>query len=385
MKTRPCFNLLKRYLLALLLITQVFQTAGQSWDFGNRHTMLCAALPSSPLQMKMSGFSHSFLGKVGGVSFNTIAQPLDEQIGGKVNVWYDPSLPDGNRLVISCDDKTVNAEIYDWQLLPIINFSNSKHSAAVSLFGPRTTFEFYHIVYHPAFNNTLLGARLLQADIQLTDLNTFWRTPAYNNTIALGKGEQECVKTQEVSEASEILNSIMQQDGFQSWVLTDFKTNVRFSIDQTITFSGKPYYYVWTSDIVSYDEKKQELIQAADNYKKEAVKFESTHDLTSPVNAKKYEDLVKKHNSVIDRIEKLEPDTREVKSISSDLRENFFLFEIYNPQVYHAIMNTMNYSAFFRYVKKTNPESWSSLVESIRNIKPKPAVKTPVKYPKYRD
>jgi hypothetical protein len=74
-------------------------------------------------------------------------------------------------------------------LIPIVNYANSDYNAVVSLFGEKTTEDTYDIVYHPAFENTLLGIRLLQADIIFFDLGETWQLPKLEGQTILGAGE----------------------------------------------------------------------------------------------------------------------------------------------------------------------------------------------------
>src|SRR4051794_8170662 len=92
-----------------------------------------------------------------------------------------PERPDGRRLWVHMwtrggGVKTVMAPIYDWQLIPIARFPDGEQHACFTLFGKlkdgieteaRRDRGEKILNYHPAFEDTLLGLRLMQADIQI--------------------------------------------------------------------------------------------------------------------------------------------------------------------------------------------------------------------------
>jgi len=62
-------------------------------------------------------------------------------------------------------------------------------------------------------------------------------------------------------------------------------------------------------------------------------------------------------------------------------RNNWHLIHAYNPIVYDASLNTMQWAAFFRYVKKTNPKNWDEFMKKVPAIKyDAPHVKTPTSF-----
>lgn len=63
-------------------------------------------------------------------------------------------------------------------------------------------------------------------------------------------------------------------------------------------------------------------------------------------------------------------------------KQNWNLLYSYNPVVYDAALKTMQWSAFFRYVKDNNPDNWNSFVSKINKltINDAPGVYTPINY-----
>jgi hypothetical protein len=91
----------------------------------------------------------------------------------------------------------ITAHIYDWQLVPIARFADSDNGAAMTLFGKLEDEQFQQQIldedgrvmnYHPAFDNTLVGLRLMQADILLFDENAT-DLPRNARGYVLGAGE----------------------------------------------------------------------------------------------------------------------------------------------------------------------------------------------------
>lgn len=142
-----------------------------SWTIGEIE-LTTQSKANPPLKVRSAGSSslnsYNFVGKVGGVSFEQVANPDTEIADKAIQLLYDQNASDGTRLVVEIGATTVHPKIADWLLIPIAHFSNSDYTAATSLFGDGPDNKnFYYIQYHPAFQDTLLGLRLFQADILL--------------------------------------------------------------------------------------------------------------------------------------------------------------------------------------------------------------------------
>lgn len=316
-------------ILSLILVINVF--AQDTWKLGSYSFNI--GVSSGPLNATMEGArglgSFAFVGAVGGVAFEAIAIPDGKLQNKSVELKYDNSKPDGRRLFIIIGKNTYNPFLPDWQLVPIAKYADSEYNACVSLFGPKTTETVYDIVYHSAFENTLLGLRLLQADIILMDLSEFWQLPKFNNKLILGLGETEPEDNETVDDAIEKIIDIIRQEDFQSWVYTDYNEKVRFKVETNFMLTGYPYYYFWKTNI----ETKT-----------------------------------------------LEPKVMEVKKLTKQMKEQNEILQKINPTVYNAANQTMRFAAFFRYIKDKSSTSWNSFIEKIRSVKPEPSVKTPTQW-----
>lgn len=73
------------------------------------------------------------------------------------------------------------------------------------------------------------------------------------------------------------------------------------------------------------------------------------------------------------------PYTVELSSLTDFFKENREAIYRMNPTVYDASVATAQWSAFFRYVKETNPSNWRSFVNKVRRLNyDAPAVWTPI-------
>jgi hypothetical protein len=111
--------------------------------------------------------------RVGGVAF------IREAIG--INGWtvvqarYEKRASDGSRLILNFSNqnglqKSVRADLWDWELIPLLNYVASDTNGAFTLFGKRKVSSSQlgqAVAYHPAFKNSLMGLRFLQLDILL--------------------------------------------------------------------------------------------------------------------------------------------------------------------------------------------------------------------------
>ena len=216
-------------------------------------------LPTRALTSSMSMAPKFFL-RVGGVAFAGVAKGRDEAT--VVQLRYDNRAPDGERLhvlVRSRDGTTTDAvaPIHDWLLAPIAKFADSQYTACVTLFGEAATAEDAKRVspddmivgYHPAFTNTILGLRLLQADMLLfrpeaTHLIT------ERGEYVLGRGEEAPTEA-DVSENRTRFNRVRdwirkQDEQFSSYVITDIGQPVSFHIDGTrLVLDGRPIWKSW--------------------------------------------------------------------------------------------------------------------------------------------
>jgi hypothetical protein len=384
-------------LICLLVVLEAF--AQGSFKIGKYDFVIASS--SGVLQAAMlssQGISHKFATGVGGIAFAGVAYPdisLKDKI---VEISYDASQPDGARLIVSVAGNIYKPTIPDWQLIPILKYADSKYNACVSLFGSKANKQFYDIIYHPALNNTLLGLRLLQADILLFDLNEFWKLPTFANKIILGYGEDEKpVSQRELVDTAVSISQVLstnQNNQAKSWILTDHALDVKFKIeDGNIRFSNFPYYYFWNDNINEYNN---DLRIRRDNYNKLVTNLD---DLARKYNAllrnrqisigeakeaikilQSQRAEINNKRSEFEKLIKNGPRVYPVANLTNALKSQRTNFEKYNPIVYSAVENTMYFSDFFRYIKIHNSKSWSKIQTQIKNARIEPSIVTPTKW-----
>jgi hypothetical protein len=346
-------------LAASLTVSLVFAAAG-SWGLGPYQ--LVNGTSSGPLRMTMgpaSLSSYGFVGSVGGIAFAGIAKPGPELAGKPVRLVYDPSKPDGKRFGLKVEETVYAQSIPDWILIPVARYADSEHNACVSLFGPGTTETQYDIVYHEAFENTLLGLRLLQADIMFIDLDEMWRLPQLDGRLILGQGERAPRARDDT--AGRTLDALLDGQEYQSWVLTDTGDPIAASFQiRTLQLTGRPHYYFWRADQAKYVNERMALMR-------EAEMFRRGQDISG-------------YNRIVRKINSLEPRILALPKLTAAMREHSDTVRRYNPAVYDVAIQTMQYAAFFRYIKLRDQEGWRSFLSSLRGVIPEPRVATPVRW-----
>lgn len=283
----------------------------------------------------------AFFHKVGGIAFEGVASP--PMRFRTVELHFDPSKENGSRASVRFDrglpsEAGAIIPLHDWQLEPIVRYAAfNQKLAAVSLFGqantPRCaqlvdieqedpvcecdTYRMqrrhnlqYVISFHEAFEDSLLGWRLLQMDSVLTDNFDYAALPSDGGTPIMGAGEsatpgkpvEELPRLQPLFQKYE--NATRAADA-GAYVISDDLDGVSFQIsERRIVPTGQIFFHFWVNTDFEngYRRENQELID-----------------------------------------------------LGKGFRANWTSVRELNPAVYDAVNNVMRYSAFFRYVKKLAP------------------------------
>jgi hypothetical protein len=375
----------KTLLLFLVCLSQI--ALGQNYTLGKLDLILPTAAMSVDARAlavprNLGIGDYAFHTRVGGISFEQIAQP-DAAIQGKsVSIDFVD-----NHLVVTVGGQKFYPELPKWQLKPIANFANTDDKAVFTVYGDTTVNgQDIECLYHKAFLDNLLGLRLMQADILLKlepmpnkdemqtalrllswmglpeeklDLDSlyeialsnyipYWEIPKYKEKFLYANNEQNFVN-RDVSTIQElemtiisskmiIIDFILGMNSFvklfnghieqQTWTLTDYKKNIIFSIDNnTFKISGKPWYLFSTMD--TEDNSIQLFEEESEEFNKECWE----------------------------------------------------LLKQYNPAVITAVENTAQWSAFFRYIKQNNPANWIAFMDKMSKISidDAPDVITPIR------
>ena len=358
----------------------------------------------------------------------------DAQPVSKLEFFYSPTSPDGQRFALKVNGKTVKTSIYDWQLIPIARFADSDSFSCITLFGRLANLERYKQViqnggrvlnYHPAFVDTLLGLRLFQLDTLIINP---WSTdlPKFNGTYLLGRGEtvpniteNEVAYLEFSARTSEVRRST------RSYVISDHGRHVMFTTESgTLKLTGEPGYYFWRDDEQAERDFRSGETKTRIDREIQAEIGRLSPDMRRPglkawaitriINAlEEYQDQIGEEGHFLRRgeneiflallmtkdsrpaifsrltesqlLEKLSlikqltlalrpvevsPASEQISRMTSELRD-------INPAVWNSGVAVMQYSAFFRYCKRINPAAWKRFVQQVRTVRTKPAVKTP--------
>jgi len=371
-------KLIKTAFFATTIIFITFTFILQSfaaWEFS--HYSMATHAGRASLRSSFSGIAGlrtlSFVGKVGGVNFESEAFLSNKLIDDTVILDYLPENQDGKRLKIyigndylsflrylgsfgeyiyeHTGNKIFNPTIYDWQLKPISEYANSEYSGVVSLFGEGDNrSKYFYIEYHPAFEDTLLGLRLFQSDIMLIDIEHLSTLPKQDGQLVIEKGEREpVIKSSNI--AVQTIKHMIENSDIQSWVLTDIEYDNKYRQGEiSITNNGAlninvyPYYYFWKSEELTLSsEFRQEILSAI-----------------SSRNYNKQQELKQKLEVMRNQLNVI-PLERQIAQVRNNSK---LLFDI-NPAVYDAVIKTSQYSALFRLVKKNNNSNWVDYIKKI--------------------
>jgi len=344
---------------------------------------------------------YNFHASVGGVSFQAVASPAENLKNESVSLDFAD-----NRLVVRIGTKTFYPNLPAWQLAPIVNFADSPYTVAVSELGDTVDNKEAQCKFHPAFLDNLLGLRLFQADL-LNQTDILWDLPIdAQRRYILAPSEQPFTPARDSTLHRTIYEKLVSGD-FTSFVLTDKDVAIVFDIDQSgLKFSGTPYYYFTQTELntENIQQLREQVLDCYDNietYAKILLKGGYTQaldprthldDLMKALDKIKKEEIfnpysmysVGKSVSTLDSLNKLTNAQIGIQfQVMNDYTESFKsywnLLKKFNPLVYSAVEKTSQWSAFFRYVRQTNPENWIQFVKKAGNSGSSnaPAVQTP--------
>ncbi len=358
----------------------------------------------------------AFATATGGIAFFQTAEPSYDLSISSIKLHYDASRPDGSRLFCIINNTTeARVPLYDWELKPIILYANSQYPACFSLFGEvdringksptqteictlRKNHHIKHFAsYHPAFENTLVGLRLLQMDA-FYRLDEFTHLPrGVDNfgieSVITGPGEIELsrdisVKSMDMKEVLKILNS----SSYTSYIILDDNSKQTFTIrDGDIKINGDMIVYVWEQKILDsvikeilkqngLDDKyssflKDLITRKINNNTITQMREMLSRDISMGLETQsgfnnKMISAIKKYNALKDE-DKYEADP--VDRITTQLQSNLHLLRSINSLSYDCTKKVMNYSAFFRFCRN-NQENWKNIVSVVSSLNPEPHI-----------
>ncbi|MBT6007312.1 MAG: T9SS type A sorting domain-containing protein, partial [Prolixibacteraceae bacterium] len=378
------------------------------------------------------GYNGAYLGSVGGISFENTAVLNEGFQIDKLEILYDNSQIDGSRIELTINENKTHVKIFDWQLIPIAKYANSEYTACFTYFGDLEDEYCQNIIlnnnghilnYHPEFANTLVGWRLADMDMLiLYDFTT--DLPKKDNNYILGAGEQIPDVDANNTGAFNFYNYFISIENnlgytFQSYVISDYSQVIEISTkNDSLKISGYPYYYCWrlridmegfnvqeAGDSIAnyYQTLLNQKLQENPGFNERGLYIDSLISLSNdyPFSYEIYSggtfiDLVAIETEFEKRVFLEQYSTASLKSLLIDVTTYMFAYEAvlmkefsdrmsanpemisaWNPAVWDATVNTMRFSAFFRYIKLNFPGQWQSFLAQISLLEPKPAVITP--------
>lgn len=334
----------------------------------------------------------SFFRAVGGVAFDAVAVGKDGLEISKLQ--YDSERPDGSRLVVSVkepdgDIQQVITSIYDWQLLPTARFADSDTGSAMTLFGSLDDKVFEKellqsqgrvINYHPAIDNTLVGLRLMQADIMLFNPNAIYLPKITGGDYILGAGET-APDTEANKRNFEAIEKVLQSESekgnsYRSYVVGDINTAIEFYVKEgQLVFSGDPTWIMW--DDPEEIRKAREFFQLV-----EAAQSGDT--LAMLLLQAKYGDseqalvaALDRYKSVLSHVKSDDIPVEVNRELSNRVSAAVKLHKGINPAVYDTLTKVMRYRALFRNFRAKDKQAYNQFLASLDNIDLQPKVTTP--------
>ncbi len=364
-----------------------------------------------------------FLKRVGGVAFSQLA--TNATGAHIVGLSYNHQNPDGSRLAVELETpdgekKNLVAPIYDWQLVPLAFYANSKWEACFTLFG-ETKKEHPDpgervLNYHPMFEDTLLGLRLFQADIVLMskiacnlpkwDEEDIRRRPKRMRGLPLPKvgsyilGAGESPPDIEANEAryATIKSWIKaQEQPYSSYLICDQDQGVRFfDNDGKLEFTGRPVWLCWYFQ-PEYRQARAELRASLSNLPFQrvfgmdrdeyvAMSIPERKAITDKEKVAQFKEI---REQVADLLQSnwmerqlmeefpLESQLSTQPELSEELSHLLNTNSGINPVIYDSLLKTMHYGAFFRHVKAENSQVYRRFMKVIARVTAKPQLSTP--------
>ena len=355
-------------------------------------------LPSAPgMPPNMSRFlnSYAFVSGVGGVAFGTIAQARDD-IAVKA-LTYDPEAADGTRLRVDVASRDTARRLvvpaYDWEFIPAARFVHDNGFACFTYFGRllnesdadrhrRAASGERVLNYHPAFVNTLMGLRIMQADILLLYPDAC-DLPKQDGKYVLGPNESspDVDANRRRQAAMRQYMQYLPGGPFRSYVICDYQRDVTFAVDGgRLRLSGTPIWFCW-KDKVDSEAQRQRIHQSVQDNANRLLNAEFGADqqaLGGTAAMAKYTDTYRRNRfeALYDK-EMSDRMLQHMPDYSVRLTAKLASLDGINPAVFGALRNTMQLAAFFRHVRQNNATAYERLMDSLTDVPAGPSVETP--------
>ena len=324
-----------------------------------------------------------FFRRVGGIAFS---QRAINETGLRIEKASYDATKGQLTLVMGTDTIATpyHLAIPAWQFCPIVRYVDSKFDSCFTLFGETPTVpdrpeHSWFVNYHPAFENTLLGLRLLQADIMVfvpdaSDL------PKLNDRYLRGTDEPVLVADENSKRHLRIQRWIQGQGHkpYDSYLLGDIKRPVSLVLkDGSLSIRGTPIWYCW---------KHGEQYPTAEKFARASIRSELLEDMIALQDEEalkeKYTDgyISKRLKTLKDEFGERQKNFKEIEfseEFSNELTDLIERNDGSNPVVYASLQATMRFSALLRMIKMENPAIFKGLLLSAEKVAVHPVVDTP--------
>jgi len=377
--------------------------------FGTRPTVVLRSDVTFSAGISRSLTRMEFVGEIGGVAFGGVAKPDATRVR-TFDLRYDPTRDDGHRAVATINGVDYTLEVPDWILGPSAAFASSDEVALTTAFsqysdGPTTRedrCDAFIFSYHPAIASSLIGLRVLQADLYGIIGDAYADLPRDGGTYLLGTGETAPSPSEVATQATSHADVMSRIEGlYQSYILTDADVRMTFRPhDGVVELAGVPTYRLWRDGLTA-SGKPTDPIDFATAY---IVEFEAAgHDVAWAKNRarKLAKDLAHSRRISNDKLREL-ADTVGSSKNDVTLRlaalammeeaalaqqvvlvppaenplSDSAVIAASNPTVYHAVTAFAQTAAFLRYVRTSYPRAWRSFRSSTAAFEA-PAVTVP--------
>ena len=338
--------------------------------------------------------SYAFCAKLRCIAFGAVAEP-DNGLRF-VAMAYDPSTADGARLVVTLADAggrpvKVRAPLYDWQLVPVARFAADDLQTCFTLAGELKDREGAKarrargeriMGYHPAFEHTLLGLRLMQADL-LVLFPEACDLPKRDGQYLFGRGETapDVQANRKALTRAQAVAERLEGGPFRSYVIGDLDRTVTFRAEKgELVLTGTPVWHCWKSKVD--DEARLRKLEGEANTEADRVlDAERRRDAAALAPAAlelKYTAAYcrQRRASVFDGIV-TEALLVRMPAYSEALSKEILDQNGIHPGVCGALTATMRYAAFFRHVRKVDPTAYAAFTDSLADVRLEPSVRTP--------
>jgi hypothetical protein len=346
-------------------------------------------------------FSTRFFRGVGGVAFNAVAEGQNGDV--VLGMRYDPSAPDGSRLVVTVSQggrsQAVRAFIHDWALVPIARFAQDENGSAMTLFGRLDNEQLERqilqrkgrvINYHPALDNTLIGLRMFHADILIIQPNAVHLFKR-NGQMILGSGEVGHNPAQNMDRFRQIAQWQQQEaqrgNRFQSYVVGDLYQRVTFTaFGGRLSFTGTPYWAAWRpkhrspadqAQVNQLAQRHNELVRSYNSQVNSYNARRTTMSSTERASANASLQLTKSQLDTVTRQYETLTEVEQMTGYSQALSARIQQLGGVNPIVYRALTTMMHYRALFKHYQRRDSSGYAAFVRSLDRVAVWPAVETP--------